>query len=795
MMPTAAHARMKPTRRTALGGLVALGLLGTTGCDAIRSLAGKAGIGTSDSGPQVTLDPLTTPGTLMASQSTVPQYTFIPPGPDRDLAIAYVLSSRFERSGGIATAGAGKTLELPLEPTTSGLWGLTPRKGDARLLVTRAEGSGLTHDLMTSADLKSWDTHPLGDALQGRVEATGAGVIAGRQRDDGVPIWFVDEDDAKDGDGPGVTVTQAGTFPLAEDEYWKTSGVARSGDDVVLLGTLAVAGDGPEIKCTVHSGDGGETWDDPVKIPLGDASSGSATEIIVHRKEFVLLGRIRASSKPVFPDGTYDAPCCWVSADGTAFKAETVKPAEAGSKSVWTDDSGKQTAHAEEDTPMVWENYTAGAPMLSADGKSLHVPFMFQDGFHVATRSAKGKWVNKHPHAYGDIPLSRGMTDGGDAVFLADPGVMTCEKGATKIRSAVEATPSATIALANVSDAGWGVIARFQSRIMGRQGDFHDGVKSDTSVKAFDISEEGFVPDEVPPGADSSDVKSVFVGAVPDGLQVSSVERKTPEDGAPPVQVFAREEGGDWDEAKGFPEKDEIDFKHLDKIDDTYYLFGSVTKSSDDGSRAEIWTSQDGHEWHAAGGLPDDATLYGVVDTGEDVLALGTRRDTDGKDERTVPCLLRQKGDGWEKHTTDGLPESCSLVWGKKIGDTVHVRGSLFPDASGWTAEWVLGEDGFEEVHRNDASASRGNPLVLDEDGDLLLAGGTIDDPELGSGGAVFASKDGGATWGVTPVPGQEGRFEAVSVFDVGDDVVVLTQAGDGPRGNIIRNAAEAVGG
>ncbi|QNN82922.1 hypothetical protein H3H54_03510 [Brachybacterium sp. Z12] len=86
-----------------------------------------------------------------------------------------------------------------------------------------------------------------------------------------------------------------------------------------------------------------------------------------------------------------------------------------------------------------------------------------------------------------------------------------------------------------------------------------------------------------------------------------------------------------------------------------------------------------------------------------------------------------------------------------------------------------------------------------------LITGGWIDRPaaedgddgeeQTGIGACIWASLDGGETWDATMIPGQEGRFPTVTLLEDGENVLVLLDDPDLPRGNrIVQARADVLG-
>lgn len=803
----------RPSRRTALGGLLAAGLWGLTGCDPIRALVDGETAPLSASGPGVTMDALTTPSEFMAKDPVVVAHACIPPGTKRPMGLAHLTSSGFERTGGVLTVKDEAPREFPVDPAAEDIRDLTDG-GDAQILVEHPDGSDLVHDLMTSADLDTWHTEPLGTVFRGYVLAAGPGLVVGKRTADGIPVWSVrpgdageasggadgnDEDSAaSDGGGQEVAVTELGTCPVPEGEFWVIQGVARSGDHLVMLGTRPVRDVGTVVPFTVHSGDGGATWDQAVDLPFEEDRDGAARNIVVHQGTFVVMGWTEQGAAPYANnDGTYRAPHSWTSHDGAAFRAQRVPTPTAGvDDGIITDSrTGKKVGEIEKDTPVIWDSYDAGTPTLSLDGERLELLVLREDGYAISTRSVEGRWTTHNPHAFGRLAVDAGMTHDGAAVLMGPEGLFTCQDGSTVIHPVQEAEARADFEIAGSEGtaAGWGAVSRSHRSLDERGGEFRSDWNASTTVNAFTISADGLSAAKTP--VNPADLDPWGLYTAPDGLLMLSGTLKNDKGkDARKNIVYTRADGGKWTKGKGLPKDGIVDRSTLTKIEDTYYLCGRVrTTDHDDEEKihGEIWTSKDGRTWHATGGFPQGSTISDLLKTPDGVIAVGTRKDTKGDHHRTLPFAQRLVDDAWEELPVDGLPADCSLTDARMIGEAVRVGGYPFPgaEAAARRIEWQLGEDGFEEVYRADPASERKAALVLDEEGEHLLAPGWVDDPELGHGDAVFASADGGRSWGVTVVPGQECRFDGVSLVRDGDHVVVVTDAPEGPRGNVIRDA------
>lgn len=188
--------------------------------------------------------------------------------------------------------------------------------------------------------------------------------------------------------------------------------------------------------------------------------------------------------------------------------------------------------------------------------------------------------------------------------------------------------------------------------------------------------------------------------------------------------------------------------------------------------RGRIFASPDGVTWADAEESIDlDAITDGLADHGSRIVGIGEIDGTligvgwvrSGDDERRSATFVR--GDsGWTAQVVDG--ESLEYTFSQ----VVPVPDGLLAMQQGagiGLRHWTIAADGTSsEAYRTSHAEQRALPLDLG--GGALLAWGTLDraadapggdEVQVGVGSCLWASADGGETWGATLVPGHNGRF------------------------------------
>lgn len=222
--------------------------------------------------------------------------------------------------------------------------------------------------------------------------------------------------------------------------------------------------------------------------------------------------------------------------------------------------------------------------------------------------------------------------------------------------------------------------------------------------------------------------------------------------------------------------------------------------------RGRIFASPDGVTWADAEESIDlDAISDGLADHGSRIVGIGEIDGTligvgwvrSGDDERRSATFVR--GDsGWTAQVVDG--ESLEYTFSQ----VVPVPDGLLAMQQGpgiGLRPWTIAADGTaSEAYRTSHAEQRALPLDLG--GGALLAWGTLDraadapggdEVQVGVGSCLWASADGGETWGATLVPGQNGRFCDMGLLYDGDDVVAFVEDPETPHAYRIAGARAQV--
>lgn len=263
---------------------------------------------------------------------------------------------------------------------------------------------------------------------------------------------------------------------------------------------------------------------------------------------------------------------------------------------------------------------------------------------------------------------------------------------------------------------------------------------------------------------------------------------------------------GEWREASGL-DADSIGWVGpLGMLEGRMHLAVVTGEEQDRGGFSwgpRIFASEDGIAWSPAlegpvqvqeeqraarGGAISCVAAVGGTDVGTGAVI--------DEDEVNRPIVAVNDGDSWVATILEGASTG--------VLDHLDVVGEetiAWKDGGDAAVAWALSADGSAtERYRGTGGEQRGP--VLDLGDGALLAGGWIDvdssevedGEQHGIGACVWASRDAGRTWGATPLPRQQGRFPAVHLMREGDeDVIVLVEDPDGPRGYRIRGARAAV--
>lgn len=758
-----------PSRRTVL-----LGGMGAAALGALGACREKAA---PDARPprkpaRLTFAPLASSSALM-SPHAVRSGTFgITAGTRHAAALAVVTHRDYVSSVLTVTAGAPEGTPVPVDPRTSRV-AFDPTPDLVMVIAARVEGSGLVHDLLTSSDLVSWTTSPLGEAVSTEVQEFAGGLALVNGAQDTIDVVEIAAD---------ATVAARGTLPIPEGQRWVARGLARRDDQVLVACTAP----GRE-PFTVASRDAGATWSEPVELP--PVGRGTVPRsLVVHGDTFVILGSTKVDPDAVEGAVAYTHLVAWSTGDLTTFTPETV-PLPTDSWEGYVRDDGSELDPGPFE--LADKDYAMGSPGLAADGAGLDLPRYWLDSADVVTRAPDGSW-HLSDRSVVHSQFIRDVVEGpGGFVLATDDGVVVHRSAGGGTVDGLRTSPRRD----STGTGPFGVTAgggttRWRVTSIVRDGPAV-GWESRTDREYFTVQDEQLVArTDLPVGKDA--VWTSLLAVADDGREAVVVEpRAQAQDVAYQGARGWSREGEIWSEMTGLPAEGCFDPGSFRWTGTQYVLVGSISsdreRPRDSPWVGRVWTSPDAISWSEITGLPERSHVADVVQLGEVLTAGGITTDEDGSTQATI---FRHGADGW-------AVTSLGEVGGTSRIDTIGViAGEIvaFGEIDDRNAAWsVPVEDAPDIIYRADGTGSRGT--VTDLGSACLLAPGWCDDPEVGRGGVVWASADGGDTWDATLIPGDDGRGDSIDLERDGDDVIVLVSTPDGPRAYRIRSAVQNIQG
>lgn len=719
----------------------------------------------------LTFDPLTSEGALMSPHPVRTSSWGIPAGVARPPGLTIVAHKDYETSVTVVTAGAPQGVPVPVDPGTTDVL-VDPTPELVTVVAGRVDGPRMVHDVFTSNELSTWQSASLGDSV-------------------GVPILRIAGGLAfLDGDGAAIdvvefgadgTVDPRGTVTVPEGESWEVLAVGRH--DQKVLVACSAPGRSP---FTVASTDTGATWSGPVELPhAGEKPAPSS--IAVQGDTFVVIGSVDVDPEAIEGTVTSTHLTAWSTTDLAEYVVEAV-PLPTGSWEGFVEADGTPV----DPTPfeLVAEDYARGRPGLSADGSRLEVPRYWLDSADVVERGPDGSWHLSDRQVV-IAQFVREVVEGPDGFVIAtDDGVVIRPHVGDRTIQGMRTSPRrATGGTGSFGPIAGGGISSWRVSSIDRDGPSATW-ENRTEFSFFAVHDDRLVARTDMPSGRSSLWEALLIVAE-DGREALMIE---PRDAATSVEYLGARgwsrDGDAWTEMSGLPAEGSFEPRSFRWTGEQYVLAGgtSVDRERSSGSvwSGRVWTSPDAASWSEVPGLPERSQVADVLEHDGVLWAAGSVEDESGT---TRAAVFQGRPDGWDVTPLD----EGSTSW---IGSLGMIGGVLtaFGRIDGEAAAWSVPAEGTpESIYRAEDSQSRGT--VTDLGSGCLLASGWTSDPEVGRGGVVWASGDGGKTWDASPVPGDHGRGDSIDLERDGDDVIVLVSTPDGPRAYRIRSAVQDIQG
>lgn len=772
MRMTVVPAPLRPSRRLLLLSGALLGALGLEGCE---PATGDGEAEPEDPPPTLSMEPMQNHGSTIPAHAVLSGLTPIAPAGDRPFAALALVKRAYEGAMAVLTPDQHGNEPVPIDP------GSTSVVADdsavrARVITSSRTDGGWRSTLLTSEDLTDWEEIPLAQEVDLPAEAAGGGLVASIQDGARIGLWEVADDGA---------VAPLTPLEVPEGQQWRVQGLAREdGMIVLLLEVVELRSDQiSDSSCTMVSADGGKSWSAPVPV-VEDETDRLVESIWRHGKQFVVLGGTRV--QPEWAGSrSYWRPTSWVSDDGKDFR-EVPVPLPRWGLDGWTwGEKGEVDAQTEMDmTDLDW-----GAPVVLPDGGAMHLAITYENIHWIATRDAKGTWtVSERRTSFEDVIDE--MVAMPDSVVVAFPGTVAGTRleqddlGADKWQSiwgGVPLSPSRRL----VTDSGLcgtPVSLLFQQSTRELVVDEDDGsteVVTHRGAWAFMVDgEEMATVEGLPEKAwqrDSLALRALEPGTV----LLLGVEQD--EEGTNRLRGHATVDG-DWVESSLDVERPR-DIRSLSTIDGVHHL--CVVTLLEDGDRYHlsplVLTSSDGVEWEElvspeaidlpAEGAELGARILGVEKVGETIVGVGS---TVGEDSYYRAASFVLEGERWKVLPLEGAGLGSTITSLGRLGEDVVVRVWM----AGLEGQGRIDSQGAVTLDDDSTEDVRGR--IIDLGKGLLVAPGELLSSESGPGygPCVWASRDGGASWGATVIPGSEGHRGTVHLLLDGDDLVALTSPG-----------------
>lgn len=769
---TVAPASLRPSRRSLLLSGALLGSLGLAGCD---PATGDAETEPADPPPTLSMEPMQNHSSTIPAHAVFSRLTPIAPAGDRPFAALALVKRAYEDEMAVLRPDQHGGDPVPIDP------GSTSAVADdsavrARVITSSRADGGWRSTLLTSENLTDWEEVPLAQEVDLPVEAVGDGLVASIQDGTRIGLWEVADDGA---------VAPLTPLEVPEGQQWRVQDLAREDSTVVLLlEVVDLRSDQiSDSSCTMLSADGGTSWTAPVPV-VEDETDRLVESIWRHGKQFVVLGGTRVQPEWAESSACW-RPTSWVSGDGKDFREAPI-PLPRWGLDGWTwGEKGEVNAQTEMDmTDLDW-----GAPVVLPDGGVMHLAITYENIHWIATRDAEGTWtVSERRTPFEDVIDE--MVAMPDAVVVAFPDTVAGtsleqdDRGADQWQSmwgGVSLSPGRRL----VTDSGLCgtpvslLFLQSTREFVKDETDLSTEVVTHRGAWAFMVDEEEMATVEgLPEKAwqrDSLALRALEPGTV----LLLGVERD--EEGSNRLRGHVTVEG-DWVETSLDVEHPR-DIRSLTTIDGVHHL--CVVALLEDGDRYRlsplVLTSSDGVEWEElvspdaidlpAEGAEHGARILRVEKIGETIVGVGS---TAGEDSYYRAASFVLEEERWKVLPLEGVGLGSTITSLDRLGEDVVVR------------VWMAGLEAQGHIDSRGAVTLDGAPTedvrgrIIDLGEGMLVAPGELLSSESGPGygSCIWASLDGGASWGATVIPGAEGHAGTVHLLVDGDDLVALTSPG-----------------
>lgn len=737
----------------------------------------------------VTLSPLTTVSDLVCEDPVFRSEWALSPIGGRPLGLAVRREVSLEADLRIATAADEEPLSVPVDAAASGI--IVDGHTDPVRVYTTVVSDGRRHmSMLTSSDLADWTTTDLGTAIERSIVAVGDGLVAAAPYHGAVQIWDVSDDGAIEALSP-ITVPE---------EDWKVTALARDAQSVLVAVSRRTQEQDWE-PALLSSVDGGVTWSAPEPLP-GDGKDPSVREVLVQAGTFIVLGHHR-SDVDWDEEHTHRRPAAWSGMPGEDFAIEEI-PLPLWGIENFEDSDGRGSLSP--DTPIDFGDLDLGLPVLTAEGSEIMAPVYWGDDCRSLRRAEDGTWTVGDVGRYAVHRIVSAVLDDAGRLYRVEEQLMGSRSEAVQDTERLRFAPARELTIAQDAP-GRGLCGTFrwstefmkrtdeQIRWAERQDQFLIGVEEERIIRDFE------------PVSGRTDLTGGAVHHLADGLTLFSGDVPHSDVAENPgFSVMARADGGSWEAVKGLPSPENVSWPGTaTTVDGVHHLPFTEWIPTDSVSGSvltpTLFTSADGIEWEEAPAPSIELADEGpgarggrvAMLTSVDGNVIGIGQLTD-EEEGHHPVTFVRDGEDWSVVPLEGAPRGTWLDGVTTAGGRTVVHGRWGSTA----AQWALSAEGaLERIHLADDSASRGRVIDLGEG--ALITGGWIDRPaaedgddgeeQTGIGACIWASLDGGETWDATMIPGQEGRFPAVTLLEDGENVLVLLDDPDLPRGYRIAQA------
>ncbi|MFC7375709.1 hypothetical protein ACFQRD_10570 [Brachybacterium sp. GCM10030268] len=499
----------------------------------------------------------------------------------------------------------------------------------------------------------------------------------------------------------------------------------------------------------------------------------------------------------------YRRPIAWSSTDGSSFAQEEIPLPTWGIDGFEHDTRGD----LDPETPMDFSDLELGSSVVAADDASISLAVYFADDCRTARRGADGAWSISDVDAYSPERIFSCVADEEGTIARTEACVYVKKRDDPSYTAGLAYAPTRELQLSAGSSADgivamstWdtGYLRRDDRRIAwgDREGRLPVGVEGDEVVRPHD------------PDVGLQDPSEAYIHHLGGGITLYTGVPPSSDDAAS-LYVRVSTDGTTWQEPTGIeiPEGN-VEIGDAVSVDGIHY-FPLSSWVPRDGSASKIepvvYRSEDGLTWERVGAfdaafpVPDLAANGARVQfvTVVDGQIIGVGTSYDASDAQRL-CTFLLQGQSWTPIPVDGAPAGSTFYGSSVVAGNAMVRSRW---GSRWSVATVAADGSISENYRSTDIEDRGLPLDLG--GGAMLSGGWIDRPaaenekapEVGVGACVWASLDAGETWNATMLPAEEGRYPDVSLIPDGEDVLVLLEDPDIPRGyRIVGARADVLG-